>query len=720
MRGSLTRGHYIRDGGTSQSTLGYFTHTTHTLTNTRGCHACREGQNYYRVEGHDVKKVQANEWMKVRPRLALFTLQSPSDAGASGTTAPSAYNHSFGSRFEKKRRRGGDGHTWSTNRPRDASTAATATAKAEVIEVDSGEEDAPSPRSGGFGDHHSSSGGRSGGGDWDGPGRHLDTPTVLGRSEKRDPGVRAGGSIRIVSERQTDGLEVGGSKITVGANAALSERGSRRDPYAAAAGTGVAPRRGKATRTEIGASNSFLGDSAAVGLLQGSDAVSGKPDRKRSPGMAWPYTPPVEEWRQNWMQYGASSSSSSVAAGKSPTRGISSGNPDRASSDHEGVSSGVNVMQMEDDDDDEVQLVTSQTRRGDEGGVSPSPSRTTGVVVGDRRGGSDGAVDWKHGQKDTRSERNFCGASVTDAASACSPGALSENRSSDPPPLLDLENGGRGAVDVAIVAAAADSNTSPFAVSSDARSQRPADAPGTYAPPPPPPSSLRHSRDGRPQSSECEVHDVEGASSTLPPWAEGTRSGYNDVHLLPLDEHLRQVQVDSCTERELERHREASFRGHNAGSDGSGGRSGGGHGGSSALRRQKQTSLLWGNRSRARTLLAPADAYDSEERRKQRSGKESVAAAAVDGKRKAGGEGASLCSDRVESTLEDLTRAEGSPQDTTDGKGDGWEVSRQKDLGDGETLATIRGINLQQNHFYRIMDGDGWLTSQVRFVLAKV
>lgn len=75
--------------------------------------------------------------------------------------------------------------------------------------------------------------------------------------------------------------------------------------------------------------------------------------------------------------------------------------------------------------------------------------------------------------------------------------------------------------------------------------------------------------------------------------------------------------------------------------------------------------------------------------------------------------------------MEDLTGAEhGSPREGGRGaaasSGRGW-ASRLRDgggsRGDEATLTTIRGINLRQDHFDRIVDSDGWLTSQVIFVV---
>ncbi|CAN0482670.1 unnamed protein product, partial [Ectocarpus sp. 12 AP-2014] len=96
-------------------------------------------------------------------------------------------------------------------------------------------------------------------------------------------------------------------------------------------------------------------------------------------------------------------------------------------------------------------------------------------------------------------------------------------------------------------------------------------------------------------------------------------------------------------------------------------------------------------------------------------GKASAAAAAAGG---GGGRGGLRSSSRGGKVLEDLTGADEVWEDMGDlksaGVGGGGSASSGAGGGLGdETLRTIRGINLQQDHFERIVDSDGWLTSQV-------
>lgn len=83
--------------------------------------------------------------------------------------------------------------------------------------------------------------------------------------------------------------------------------------------------------------------------------------------------------------------------------------------------------------------------------------------------------------------------------------------------------------------------------------------------------------------------------------------------------------------------------------------------------------------------------------------------------------------------MEDLTETDGSSQETgvtrsggggggggVDGGGGSGRAGLKSELSaqrDETTITTIRGINLQQDHFDRIVNSDGWLTSQVCGVL---
>ncbi len=71
---------------------------------------------------------------------------------------------------------------------------------------------------------------------------------------------------------------------------------------------------------------------------------------------------------------------------------------------------------------------------------------------------------------------------------------------------------------------------------------------------------------------------------------------------------------------------------------------------------------------------------------------------------------------RPEKVIEDLTGADDVWEEMGDGKGVvGGRSSNSMGGAHGDaTLTTIRGINLQREHFDRIVDSDGWLTSQVR------
>ena len=78
---------------------------------------------------------------------------------------------------------------------------------------------------------------------------------------------------------------------------------------------------------------------------------------------------------------------------------------------------------------------------------------------------------------------------------------------------------------------------------------------------------------------------------------------------------------------------------------------------------------------------------------------------------------------RGEKVTEDLTGADDSWQEVEDAKGSSVGRGRSSAFvggaGGDATLTTIRGINLQHDHFDRILDSDGWLTSQAREVATR-
>lgn len=99
-------------------------------------------------------------------------------------------------------------------------------------------------------------------------------------------------------------------------------------------------------------------------------------------------------------------------------------------------------------------------------------------------------------------------------------------------------------------------------------------------------------------------------------------------------------------------------------------------------------------------------------------GKGAAASAGGGGGGWGGGRGGLRSSSRGGKVLEDLTGADEVWEDMGDlksaGVGGGGSASSVTGGGLGDaTVKTIRGINLQRDHFERIVDSDGWLTSQV-------
>lgn len=109
----------------------------------------RDGSNYYRVERHMPKQIAASEWQNARPYLALFTRKAYSRYVSPRITSPRAMGfpcYASGSLSGKKRRRqengntgnfGGGGNSSSSSKERGSGGSAAA----EVIEVDDGDSD---------------------------------------------------------------------------------------------------------------------------------------------------------------------------------------------------------------------------------------------------------------------------------------------------------------------------------------------------------------------------------------------------------------------------------------------------------------------------------------------------------------------------------------------------------------------------------------------------
>ncbi|CAM9487116.1 unnamed protein product [Ectocarpus fasciculatus] len=105
-------------------------------------------------------------------------------------------------------------------------------------------------------------------------------------------------------------------------------------------------------------------------------------------------------------------------------------------------------------------------------------------------------------------------------------------------------------------------------------------------------------------------------------------------------------------------------------------------------------------------------------------GKGAAAAAAAAAAGGGGGRAGLRSSSRGGKVLEDLTGADEVWEDMgalkSVGVGGGGSAASVAGGGLGEgTLTTIRGINLQQDHFDRIVDSDGWLTSQIIDIRVK-
>eukprot|EP00904_Undaria_pinnatifida_P007574 jgi/Undpi1/3947/HiC_scaffold_16.g07315.m1 len=683
----------------------------------------REGQDYYRVEGHDVKKVQAFEWFKAKPKLALFTRQRPPrGSGASVASIPPTPDLAGGARGPGKKRRRSGGEQFSEGARGWSRSAAKA---AEVIEVNDDDSDgggAPVTSAGLAGDRAddddiiepNSARGRkgclSGGAVEDAGTSGVGGGGGSGTRSTRDDGKRGlkRASTEALDEEDGDVCDVDGSS----AGAANGRGADERCPDARAG-----PSRAEAKPSALGS-----GYMSKIRNIFGVGAAE-EPNRNNAPDVprrsCFPVHRPLRgQWELsggNWSECSdpanGGSGSRSHAAGK-VTRGQQNAaeTHDRTSPSHEDLTTGDEGSRPEDDDgDDDVQLVTGHTpgaaRRGTV--APPSPVKTTRVNETE----SGGRANIEEDCQDTASASAAIPSptpaptsspSPSCASSAATPSSRGLPRVHSPRPTpqrSDVIDGDStntaAAVAAAVISAIALSPDLSFC--GDAASS----SAGAAS------SSLRRPRIAQSRSERLEVHAVDDAP-TVPPPEEGQVEKEKEEVTGPTRPPPTGVKFVGparpparALPRLQQRLADFKFAAH-------------------AVKRPRWKVALGSGdaewRPRAGTK-EPAEDF----------GLHKFAGRTRGSIGSGGGAGGGPTTRKM---MEDLTETDGSSQETgvtrsggggggggVDGGGGSGRAGLKSELSaqrDETTITTIRGINLQQDHFDRIVNSDGWLTSQAR------
>lgn len=480
------------------------------------------------------------------------------------------------------------------------------------------------------------------------------------------------------------------------------ENGGRSDERERAAGTGAARARGEAKGYNT-ASRMCIDTKAADSQVYDRSRVD-EPSRKRSSnGSRRPTAPVSSSPLGPWIRLGGSWGGDD-GGGDAVDRGCSAigmaGNKkrerrffeilDRKAQSHEDLTTGDGGSKL--DDDDDVQVVTGRTYRQRESGAGSLPSRTARAVESGRNGGDD--VDEIGSRRYVCPSGDDCdGATVP---TTFPPDSQSDRHSSDQPSFGSESKKSRAASVTAVTVAAA--TTGPVASSLNSQLGRSFDLPmGSAA------SSLRH-----PQSAQSrldrqrEVHSVDDAFVASPPLARVTRTSGVGMPFIgparpplevlpPMREQLSDAQLKEYKTRASEKYKNTRTQDASV----------------ENRLKQRTLSLAW-KRVGPLPRIAPdsGDASGKVERRLSGSGVEVDMSRNCSAEGGGGGRG-------EEQAMEDLTGADAPPQEAAEEKDCGGWVSGLGRRSDEATLTTIRGINLRQDHFDRIVDSGGWLTSQV-------
>eukprot|EP00752_Nemacystus_decipiens_P014321 g12740.t1 len=738
----------------------------------------RDGRDYFRVEGDSVKVIAQKDWVSAQPCLALFNFQgapgdnSPRSRSPRGGTGLPSFTFNGGGQAGRKRQRQQMGHGQLSGGSGNSSSARGAfAAAAEVIEVD----DDDSDRGGGDTSQPGAGSGGGGGGDADDGDPPTSNSSGGGTGVSGEVGAAANWSsgkgkresrhgereAKARPQPRRQAIDVDDSNACKGViladkppeSAAADDGGrsgaragvARSAPLPAAPAT-ASPAMRKHTARDGGSWGVSSSGMTATSFLRQNQEAPWERDRKDNP--VWPPRIPSfsDEWpRDSWMGQDGSPSEAGASAGAADSARSGSGsgsrsrspslasattassarqrsryfdNPDgaapaggRAHADSTAKAQADSRMDVddgdddEDDDDDDVQLVESKQRNlGREG-----------EEEGRRRGFAVSSPD---------SSAADAGAGASSIGSSCTVSiGPPAKRASDSPRQHDPERGARSNVSGGSLDPSHDCEvhdvdddappTSPTPAAMSNGKKHPSGVAMPFVGParPPPknsgggfigPAPPSQSQPGgrwfkRNKDEEARRKAVAAARANRGPrkaGGGGSSSGAGGQSTIP-----------------------SSWEKTGASTNGSGGRNGSSNGSNgSSFGKQAQ----WRPPGNGAAFMGAGGGGGGGGGGGYRLG---------DGGSGSGGGGSSSnrlgrLRSRGENVTEDLTGAEDSWQKLEDfedaGVGRKWSSGDAGRPGGGDaTLTTIRGINLQHDHFDRILDSDGWLTSQIIDVRVK-
>eukprot|EP00903_Cladosiphon_okamuranus_P006407 g6271.t1 len=748
------------------------------IANHRNKFVCvfRDGNDYYRVEGKEVKSTSRQDWLNVQPCLALFNLhgnpdvKSPRNRSPHGTGFSSSLPSTGGGQAGRKRQRQQMGYGQLSEGS--GSTARGSMAAAEVIEVDDdddsdrgsaytsptgggggggGDADAGDRPSGDSSSSSSSNSSRVGAG---ASGEHGAAVTNgsegqgkrKSRDGEREPEAKPPPGQAVDMDGSTDCEEVLISDTPASESDTAPDGGGHPSARARAAGTystAAAPavaatpaRRKRAARDAGRGAGSSPG--ATVTYFPRKDQEAPR-ERNRKDGLVGPpYIPSF---------FDGSPHGSSMARGGSPSEVGASNNRDRRPSlelgatssstpqrsryfenpegatrapGHADLTAEANAdsrMDVEGEDyDDDVQLVARKRQSlgrgegGERGSPAASSPSSSGAGAGSGRSGVSGWIP-----RHRYSERGTRAGAVPDGSLASSTSTRLREREvhdvdDDAPP------------------------TSPTLAAVSSGKKHPSGAPmafiGPHAPPPPPP----------PLSPSPQAKGDAGfIGPALPPQPKP-----DDFPPRPRPPVQQQAVsagapwLKRVTDEEVRRKAAAAARANRGTRKAGGGAAKVGAGGQATIPSSWEKTCAF---SASGGGGGGGDGGGGGSSRGSGSGISAQTKPAGDGAaflggvggsghgyRLGGGGGSSSCNRQrsSEKVTEDLTGADDSCQDLEDVEGAGvggeWSTSVAGGgggVGGDATLTTIRGINLQRDHFDRILDSDGWLTSQIIDIRVK-
>lgn len=696
---------------------------------------CREGSNCYRVEGRILKEIPISEWQNVRPFWALFTRHSyPGYVSPQAKSLPCSASGGGGrATLGRKRRREENGSSGRFGGGGDSSSSGGdrgTVAAAEVIDVDdddsdTGDADTPPGGGGGSGARDGAGDRPNGSGSWNSsssasngcaespPPDLVELAAGTPAQESTARGARGGANSAAASSRQENEemdieCDLRDDDLAVLGQIASKANGSMLDPGASSGSSGKAS----------GDSHSPAGRNAGNGSVSSNLASGTTPSpRRRQPRV-----------HENVRRENRSSHEDLTA--------------DKGDDDFRRIVRDDDY----DDDDNDVQMVTSNQdcdRRGDGGGGSlavsssssslPPSSCSKTAATPAESGVSTGWISRRRPPDSSPARRD---SSERDDGRSCLVSSVyldsspREPRNTPPPRLCERE-----VHDIDDDASSSDpSPPSPVTLKGKLH---PSGVAKPFIGPARPPEPKTKPLPPRPQPPPI-IHQFSDDSSWLKPISRPT----SNSHAENRNKLGRRLGGRSSTAGAA-----GAAASRMSGKGGSGSGSGGAKNldgqrtitssweamGSSSSKKASASSARGGGGGGASSSSNRSSKQEDEEWTPRGNGAAAAGAGGGDGSSSGGGGQRELRS-REKKVTEDLTGVDEMWQGIDDWKAYGGAGADERWLSDfaststsrssrsmpnDATLTTIRGINLQQDHFDRIVDSDGWLTSQVGVACAR-